>query len=389
MLPETFSLSLYPTDPELVEWVATDDEIAVAVELNTLSVFRTQFRHLRTRFKSFRKMLECGASELDSFQDNAEYLKNRFLRQRVSLVPGKERNRIPDDVRVITYFDNKYPLQLREVFNPPPVIYVKGDLSFDFNTSIAVVGSRSHSDYGRQATEHFTWQLASWGFTIISGGARGIDSIAHTIALKAGAKTIAVLGSGIDVVFPAENKKLFESIPETGALVTEFPIGTIPDKFNFPSRNRIIAALSRGTLVIEAPEKSGALITANLAIENNRDVFAIPGRLTDGRSKGTNMLIRDGAYIALDPTDIPIRYGLVVVEGGVPDSEKIASQLQGDEALVYALVGLEAKPVDVIVREAGLSAPRVLAALLILQTKGLVRELPGSRFVRPVGGAKT
>jgi DNA processing protein len=223
---------------------------------------------------------------------------------------------------------------------------------------------------------------------IISGGARGIDSIAHQSALKAGGRTIAVFGSGIDFIFPAENKKLFESIAESGAIVTEFPLGTVPEKFNFPMRNRIISGLARGTLVVEAPEKSGALITAELALQGGREVFAVPGRLTDMRSKGANLLIRDGAHPALDPTDIPLRFGLIVVHTDNPDSGKAAAGLEGDEALVYPAVGLEAKNVDDLVREVGLSAPRMLSTLLILQTRGLIRELPGSRFVRPVGNCQ-
>jgi len=384
MLPEQISLTLFAEEPEPIEWEPTDDEIACAVELNTLSTFRTQFRRLRTKFHSFRAMLEAPIEQLDVFPEEAAYLKERFAEQRVSLAVGREYSRLPEGVEVVTWFDRRYPAQLRNIFNPPPVLYVRGDIGFDFTASLSIVGSRAHTDYGGQTAERFAYQLASWGFTIVSGGARGIDSIAHKAAMSAGGKTISVFGCGIDVVFPAENRKLFEEIAQKGALVSEFPIGTIPEAFNFPARNRIIAALTRGTLVAEAPEKSGALITAELALQNNREVFAVPGRLTDLRSTGANKLIRDGAHPALDPSDVPLKFGLIVLDGGPPDSERAASQLQGDEALVYAAVSLEAKPVDALVHDVGLSAPRVLAALLFLQTKGMVRELPGTRFVRPV-----
>jgi DNA processing protein len=388
MLPEEFSLYLFPDDPVPIEWEPTEEEIACALELNTLSTFRSQFRHLRTRFHSFVAMLEAPAEKLDSFPEGSGFLRDRYVDQRAGLRVGTERAKVPGNVTIVTYFDSRYPLQLRGIYNPPPVLYVRGDISFDYNMSLAIVGSRAFTDYGRQTAELFAYQLASWGFTIVSGGARGIDSVAHHAVLNARGKTLSVLGSGIDVVFPAENKDLFGRIAESGAVITEFPMGTIPDKFNFPMRNRIIAALSRGTLVIEAPEKSGALITAELALQCGRDVFAVPGRITDGRSKGTNLLIRDGAHIALDPCDVPLRFGLIVLDGASPGSEKIAAQLEGDEALVYTAVTLEAKPADAIVREVGISAPRVLAALLILLTRGLVKELPGSRFVRPVGGPK-
>ena len=385
MPSEQLSFSLPAEESMPIEWQPTDDEIACALELNTLSTFRSQFRRLRTRLHSFRAMIETPVHELDMFPLDAVHLRDRYVELRKSLEVGIEHKRLPKGVSVITYFDERYPDQLKEIYSPPPILFVRGDICFDFKTSLAIVGSRACSDYGRQIAELFAYQLGSWGFTILSGGARGIDSIAHIAALKAGGKTIAIFGCGIDLVFPAENRKLFNQIAESGALVSEFPIGTIPDKFNFPLRNRIIAAMSRGTLVVEAPVKSGALITADLALQTHREVFAVPGRLSDMRSKGTNLLIRDGAHPALDPSDIPLRFGLIVIEDPIQDSAKAASQLQGDEALVYAGVGLEAKSVDVLIREIGLPAPRVLASLLMLLTRGLVRELSGSRFVRPVG----
>ena len=379
---------LFDENTVLPDWEPTDDEITCALELNTMNSFRSQFRRLRTRFNSFRAMLEAEMNDLAAFTDWAEGYRDRFIEQKSQLLIGSEMEKVPEDVEIITYFDQAYPQQLREIYDPPPVLYIRGDFSFDHSTSISIVGSRSFSDYGRSTAEMFAYQLASWGFTVISGGARGIDSIAHRAALDAGGKTIAVMGSGLDVIFPAENDKLFRRIGEKGALITEFPMGTIPEKYNFPARNRIIAALSRGTLVIEAPEKSGALITADLALQNGREIFAIPGRLTDGRSRGTNKLILDGAHIALDPSDIPVRFGLTVLEGDEVQEEDITAQLRGDEAVVYGATGLEAKEADALVREVGLPAARVLSALLILQTRGIVRELPGSRFVRPVFPSK-
>jgi DNA processing protein len=388
MLPDQLSLSLIPDDPPSFDWEPSDDEIACALELNTLSTFRSQFRRLKTGLRSFKSMLTAPVDALDMFPPDAFHFRDRFIQNRASLVIGTEYKRLPKNVDVITFFDKRYPAQLRDLHSPPPLLFIRGDISFDYKTSLAIVGSRAYSDYGRQMSELFSYQLSSWGFTIVSGGARGIDSIAHQASIKSGGKTLAILGCGIDVVFPAENKKLFDEIAEHGALVTEFSVGTIPEKFNFPLRNRIIAAMSRGTLVIEAPIKSGALITADLALQTNREVFAVPGRLNDMRSKGTNMLIRDGAHPALDPTDIPLRYGLIVIEDPAQDNAQAASQLQGDEALVYAAVGLEAKAVDDLIREIGLPAPRILSTLLILQTRGMVRELSGSRFVRPVGPSR-
>lgn len=385
MLPEQCNIPFTGGEAEIIEWEPTEDEIACAVELNKLATFRSQFKLLRTKFRSFRSILDTPPESLDVFPSNSLSMKDRFVEHRSTVRVGTEMKKIPSGVEIITWFDRRYPAQLRDIYNPPPVLYVRGNIGFDYSTSLAIVGSRAHTDYGRQTAEMFAFQLASWGFMIVSGGARGIDSIAHRSALKASGRTIAVFGSGIDFIFPAENKKLFENIVESGALISEFPIGTIPDKFNFPVRNRIIAGLARGTLVVEAPMKSGALITAELALQGGREVFAVPGRLTDMRSKGANLLIRDGAQPALDPTDIPLRFGLIVVPSDSPDGGKAGAQLEGDEKLVFAAVGLEAKGVDDLVREVGLPAPRILSTLLILQTRGLIRELPGSRFVRPVG----
>jgi len=384
MLFENFDLS-FGVGESLPEWEPTEDELACAVELNLLNSFRSQFRLFRQRFGSFREMLEAPPEMLDFFPSHSLHSKERFLELRKELQVGREYSKIPSGVEVITYFDRRFPASLREIRTPPPVLYVHGNIEFDHSMSISIVGSRTYTDYGRQMAERFAYHLASWGFTIISGGARGIDSFAHKAALDAKGKTIAVFGCGIDFIFPRENKKLFEKMVESGgAVVSEFPVGTVPEKYNFPLRNRLIAALGRGTLVVEAGEQSGALITAELASEMGKDVFAVPGRLTDMRSRGTNLLIRDGAHIVLDPLDIPISFGLVVVKSSNSSGEKAADGLRGDEALVYESVTLEAKTVDTIVQEVGLPASRVLSALLMLQTRGLVRELSGSRFVRPV-----
>jgi DNA processing protein len=385
MQPSSENQTHFNYEPERYDWESTPDELACALELNTLSTFRTLFRWLRRKFRSFRSMMDARMDDLDVVPESSAYLKERFLEHRLLLTPGMEMSKLPPDVGIITYFDKKYPESLRELYTPPPVLYVRGDIEYNYSQSMSIVGSRTHSDYGRQMTEHFGYQLAGWGFTIISGGARGIDSLAHKAAINAGGRTIAVLGNGIDIIFPKENEKLFGKIIEKGAIVSEFPIGTVPEKFNFPMRNRLIAALGRGTLIVEAPDISGALITADLALQMGREIFAVPGRITDGRSRGTNKLIQDGAHIALDPSDIALRFGLTVIEGTVPDSGAIAEQLEGDESLVYEVIGLEAKDTDQIVREASLPAPRVLASLLMLRTKGLIRELAGSRFVKPVG----
>jgi len=376
--------TLFNNDSDYSYWKPTSAELAIAVELNTIGTFRTQFRRLKTRFKDFASMMGMSYHDLDIFTDWADSNKELLLERIGELRFGTEFDNIPDQISIITWFDQRYPKSLRDIYDPPPVLYVKGDISYDYSSAVSIVGTRNMTEYGRSAAEMFSYQLGSWGFTVISGGARGIDSVAHQSCIDAGGRTFAVLGCGLDVIFPVENKKLFEEIARSGAVVGEFPMGTIPEKYNFPARNRIIAGLGRGTIVVEAPEKSGALITADLSLQNHREIFAIPGRITDGRSVGANQLIRDGAHIALDPMDIAIRFGLTVVESDDTGSPDPAERLEGDEAIVYSLTGLEARDADEITRESGLSSSRILSALLILQTRGLIKELPGGRFVRPV-----
>lgn len=365
-------------------WEPSDIEIAHALELNTISTFRTQFKHLKKKFRSFREIYESSPEMMDVFPESSEVLKERFIRVRMNLEIGREFERVPAGVEIITFFDSRYPPGLKELYDPPPVLYVRGDIEFDFFSSLSIVGCRVHTDYGRQMAERFAYQLGCWGYTIISGGARGIDSMAHVAALNAGGGTIAVYGCGIDICFPQENKDLFDRIAGHGAIISEFPPGTIPEKYNFPARNRIIAGLSRGTLVVEAGEKSGALITSEFALQLGREVFAVPGRVIDSRSRGTNFLIRDGAHIVMEPSDIPLRFGQFVIVGDTNGPDKSEVNLQGDEAEIYSFISLSAREINEIVRESGLSAPRVLSALLTLQTKGLIKELPGGRYVRPV-----
>lgn len=368
-------------------WEPSKLEIALALELNTIPTFRSQFKRLKTRFSNFSDIFRAAPDDLSMFPRAGDRVKTRLLMSMEKIEIGREYEKIPDGVDIITYFDSRYPASLKEVYDPPPVLYVRGKLEYDYSSSICIVGSRIFSDYGRQMAERFSYQLSSWGFTIISGGARGIDSISHQACLNAGGNTFAVFGCGIDVVFPVENRKLFEKIAAAGALVSEFPIGTIPEKYNFPARNRIIAGLSRGALVIEASEKSGALITIDMTSQLGREVFAVPGRLTDMGSRGTNFVIRDGGHLAIDPSDIPVRYGLIVIEGKPDEIRDPALILKGDEAAVYECISLEARSADDIVHESGLNTSRVLSALLFLQTRGLVRELPGTRYVRPVSSA--
>ena len=213
--------------------------------------------------------------------------------------------------KIITYWDGNYPEQLKNIYYPPLILYVLGEYQKNDSQSISIVGTRRNTDYGRTITNRFASELAKQSITIVSGMARGIDSIAHKAAIKNGGRTIAIIGSGLDHIYPPENKKLFYEIVENGAIISEFPIGTKPDAQNFPKRNRIIAGLSLGTLVIETRENGGAMQTAKFALDQNKEVFAIPGNLTSDQSNGTNILIQqNGAKLVREPEDILVELQL-------------------------------------------------------------------------------
>jgi len=294
-------------------------------------------------------------------------------------------------VRVIARDDAEYPKNLREVYDPPVVLYVKGELSARDALAIAVVGSRRTTLYGQEMSRKLAFQLARVGVTVVSGLARGIDTAAHNGALQAKGRTVGVIGCGIDVMYPAENQKLADEIVEKGgAVVTEFPFGVKPDKQNFPMRNRIISGWSLGTVVVEANLKSGALITANQAAEQGRQVFAVPGRADSILSRGTNKLIKDGAKLTEDVEDILNEFEYLFPKRDAEQAEvdslgggtKPALRLSETEEKVMTHLGQEETAIDEIIRASGLTTACVSATLLSLEMKRLVRQLPGKQYVR-------
>ncbi len=284
-------------------------------------------------------------------------------------------------ITTVTIWEKDYPSLLKRIPDPPIVLFYVGDLQVLHRTSLAVVGTRTPSTYGKWAATHFTRELAQRGITIISGLARGVDTLAHQNAIRTGGKTAAVLGCGVERCYPPENLKLYRQIPHHGVLLSEFFIGTGPDATNFPRRNRIISGLSQGTLVVEAGERSGALITAYYALNHNREVFAVPGNVNNPKSTGCNRLIQQGAKLVQTVDDI-----LEEIAQFLPEREPLERPLPENlgelEQKVYRLLSDEPKHIDRLVMELREPPSVVLSALLSLELLGFAQQLAGKMFVR-------
>lgn len=282
-------------------------------------------------------------------------------------------------VRLISRDDPDYPTLLAQTTNPPFLLYVRGTLTELDRWAVAVVGTRQASTYGKEVTRKLVAGLAAAGITVVSGLALGIDAVAHSAALAAGGRTLAVLGSGVDQIYPQTNHQLGTTILQQGALLSEYPVGTLPTATNFPPRNRLIAGLSLGVLVIEAAAKSGALITAQFAAEQGRDVFAVPGNIFSQRSEGTHRLIKDGATLVASVEDILEALNLHMVH----EQQSIAALLPEtpEEIALLRLVEAEPRHIDLIARESALPQPIVSSTLAMLELKGLVRQVGGMQYV--------
>lgn len=283
--------------------------------------------------------------------------------------------------KIVTYWDNKYPQLLKNIYYPPLILYILGNVIDNDSQSISIVGTRTATNYGKSMVTKFTTSLVENNITIVSGMARGIDSIAHKTAIKQNGRTLAIIGSGLDVIYPPENKKLFHDIKEQGAVISEFPLGTNPDAQNFPKRNRIIAGISLGTLIVETRNNGGAMQTAKHALDQNKEVFAIPGNLTSEQSNGTNTLIqRNGAKLVTEPDDLLIELQLKLKPEIGINIPKPKLDLSLFEEKIYNLLDQEPKQIDKIASESSLSISDSLINLLSLEFKGIVQQLPGKMF---------
>lgn len=296
---------------------------------------------------------------------------------------------------ILCHEDDRYPEWLREIPDPPAVLHVRGAVEHLSRPAVAIVGARMATPYGLEAATHLARDLALAGLAVVSGGARGIDSAAHKGALEAGGVTLAVMGSGLDVPYPEENEGLFDSIAKTGAVVSEFAFGTAPLPRHFPFRNRVIAGLSRGVVVVEGARESGSLITAGLAADGGREVFAVPGRITSDLSEGPHRLILDGAKLVRRVEDILEELPAEILSGGQPSlfegaaraREEAAGEGAGgsrDDVILGALEAHRGSTADEVSAALGIATGDLLGALLEMELRGLINQLPGGRFVRRV-----
>lgn len=302
---------------------------------------------------------------------------------------GKDRSALDKAAAdILIWTDPAYPANLRELPDAPPVLVVRGELLAEDKFSIAIVGSRRATQYGQALSHRFARELAAHGLTIVSGGARGVDTCAHRGALEAKGRTIAFIGCGVDVHYPAENRRLFDEIAAGGgAVVSEFPIGTRPEPWRFPARNRLISGMSLGVLVVESPADSGSLITAREAADQGRDVFAIPGPIDTGRNTGCHKLIQDGAKLVESVQDILEELGVLSLRPPDAPADSVASpapilNLPPEQRKILDMLTLQPKHVDSMITESGLTTPQVSGILTLLEMRGLAKRVPGNAFVR-------
>ena len=340
---------------------------------------RVKTSQMREHFTTLENAWKASAGELRKSGLDSKSANNIVnLRHRIS--PDAEIEKLKQyKVQAFTCDSPSYPQKLREIYDYPPVLYVRGKLLPEDECSLAVVGTRRATAYGRQITEEIVTDLSRNGITITSGLAKGIDSVAHRAALTANGRTIAVFACGLDIVYPAENAKLAREIMEHGALISEYPLGTRPKADNFPRRNRIMSGLSLGVLVIEAGESSGALITANQALEQNRDVFAIPGSILSPASRGTNHLIQEGAKLVRNYVDILEELNLAMMAQQLEMKELLSTD--ETESLLLKQLGSEPTHIDEVCRHSGLAASLVSSTLTMMELKGMIKQVGSMNYV--------
>jgi len=303
----------------------------------------------------------------------------RFAAEQLSRV-----NRV--NGRIVTFWDDDYPAGLKRIYDPPPFLFVRGPLSEADSTSIALVGTRSPTPYGTQMAERFASDLARLGIPVISGLARGIDTSSHVATLKARGRTVAVIGSGIDIIYPPENKPLAERMINDGAIISEYPAGTKPDAGNFPRRNRLISGMALATVVVETGTDGGAMITATTALDQNREIFAVPSAVNEKRRSGTNLLIKEGRAMLTESVEDILAELAPKLKGILkhpPSTTAVAPpELTLFEHQIFDAMGDDPLHIDTLAERAGQSTADTLVHLLSLEIKGVIRQMPGKMFIR-------
>ena len=342
---------------------------------------RAKFQLLERKFGSLAKAWAASQADLVAAGLDAKTAQKMTAR-RSGIDPDAEMRALEEaEVRALTWHDDEYPARLKEIYDLPPVLYVRGKLRAEDERSVAVVGTRRPSAYGRKAAYRMAFDLAGAGVTVVSGLARGIDAIVHRAVLEAEGRTIAVMGSGPDVVYPSEHKNLAAEIAKNGAVLSEHPLGVRPDARNFPRRNRIMSGMTMGTVVIEAGPASGALITARHALEQDREVFAVPGNVFSPASRGANGLIRDSAAkLVMDHSDVLEELNL----SWVGQQIELAAVFPQDEneSEVLRWVTYDPVHIDEIIRSSGLDISTVSGALAMMELRSLVKQVGGMNYIR-------
>lgn len=343
-------------------------------------VGRVRYSLLLKHFRTLGEAWQAGPGELQAAGLEKRVVQH-ILSERPQIDADEEMERLNQHrVRALTWDDPAYPPRLKEIYDPPPLLYLRGELSESDEWSLALVGTRRPTPYGKQVAEELAFGLAGNRICVVSGLARGIDAIVHRAALEARGRTIAVMACGLDIVYPREHAKLAREIMERGVLVSDYPLGTQPRGEYFPRRNRIMSGLSLGTLVVEGDMGSGALITAKLALEQDREVFAVPGSIFSAQSHGTNWLIQQGAKLVLRVEDILEELNLTMVPQQTEMKELIPTTDTETDLLRY--ISKEPVHIDEVCRQSGLPASTVSSVLTMLELKGLVRQMGPTAYVR-------
>lgn len=341
-------------------------------------------RRLKDRFGSAEAILAAKEREITAVEGIGPEVARSIVRAGDLVDPGAERQKAAAaGVEIIDFEDRRYPPALKEIYDPPLVLYVLGKIPEVWSRGVAVVGSRNTTHYGLETAKKLSYQLAYAGVAVISGLARGIDTVAHQGALAAKGMTWAVLGSGLNRIYPAENEELARLMAErNGCVISEFPMDTEPDRQTFPMRNRIVSGLSFGVLVIEAGLGSGALITARQALDQGRQLFAVPGRIDNPQSKGCHQLIKEGARLVEGVEDILSELEFLFPKSEVTSPRALPENLTPEESAIFAAIEEDETPIDRLIQKTGLPSGAVSSTLLRLEMKKLVKQLPGKLFVR-------